>query len=387
MYDQAGGQLSHSQTIVPHDIKLHDNFGFGLDVDGDRLAIGSLYTQRSGSDERAGAVFIYEHDGERWVETDRIEPPAEVDREFGAVVELHGRTLIVHEFRMDRFWVYHETASGWELVQLVLPPVPVSLQAAFGFEWAVNGDWFVTSAYLDRSVTPSGGSLYFYKRRPGGTLDFVQKVAATEAMYLGITMDFADDTLAVGAPYASRGVLFQGVVQLYEFDGDQWVLDGELVQREPRETREFGYTLVADEGRMFVRSINEYTPVSRGMVHLFERQADGSWLQTERMEPNPVEYADHYGSAMALAGDRLLVGANRDQSPSGGLTGAAYFFDLTCTDCPADLDADGALTIYDFLTFQNLFDAGDPLADFDSDGELTIFDFLAFQSAFDAGCA
>jgi len=54
--------------------------------------------------------------------------------------------------------------------------------------------------------------------------------------------------------------------------------------------------------------------------------------------------------------------------------------------CPADLDGDGGLTIFDFLTFQNLFDAGDPKADFDGDGELTLFDFLAFQNAFDAGC-
>ncbi|MFI4915498.1 MAG: GC-type dockerin domain-anchored protein [Phycisphaerales bacterium JB060] len=54
--------------------------------------------------------------------------------------------------------------------------------------------------------------------------------------------------------------------------------------------------------------------------------------------------------------------------------------------CPADLDADGELTIFDFLAFQNLFDSGDPQADFDGDGELTLFDFLAFQNAFDAGC-
>jgi hypothetical protein len=54
--------------------------------------------------------------------------------------------------------------------------------------------------------------------------------------------------------------------------------------------------------------------------------------------------------------------------------------------CRADLDADGQLTIFDFLQFQNLFDAGDLEADFDGDGELTLFDFLAFQNAFDAGC-
>ncbi|MEQ8316848.1 MAG: FG-GAP-like repeat-containing protein [Phycisphaerales bacterium] len=55
--------------------------------------------------------------------------------------------------------------------------------------------------------------------------------------------------------------------------------------------------------------------------------------------------------------------------------------------CTADLDGDGELTIFDFLEFQNRFDAGDFIADFDGDGDLTIFDFLAFQNAFDAGCA
>ncbi|UYV11643.1 MAG: hypothetical protein NCW75_10075 [Phycisphaera sp.] len=54
--------------------------------------------------------------------------------------------------------------------------------------------------------------------------------------------------------------------------------------------------------------------------------------------------------------------------------------------CRADLDGDGVLTLFDFLQFQNLFDAGDLAADFDGDGSLTIFDFLEFQNEFDAGC-
>ena len=54
--------------------------------------------------------------------------------------------------------------------------------------------------------------------------------------------------------------------------------------------------------------------------------------------------------------------------------------------CRADIDGDGSLTIFDFLGFQNLFDAGDLAADFDGDGALTLFDFLAFQNEFDAGC-
>ena len=55
-------------------------------------------------------------------------------------------------------------------------------------------------------------------------------------------------------------------------------------------------------------------------------------------------------------------------------------------DCYADFDGDGELTIFDFLGFQNAFDAGDLAADCDEDGSLTLFDFLCFQNAFDAGC-
>ncbi|UYV13327.1 MAG: LamG domain-containing protein [Phycisphaera sp.] len=54
--------------------------------------------------------------------------------------------------------------------------------------------------------------------------------------------------------------------------------------------------------------------------------------------------------------------------------------------CDADCDLSGSLDLFDFLCFQNLFDAGDLAADLDGDGSLTLFDFLAFQNAFDAGC-
>ncbi|MEQ8318285.1 MAG: GC-type dockerin domain-anchored protein [Phycisphaerales bacterium] len=65
---------------------------------------------------------------------------------------------------------------------------------------------------------------------------------------------------------------------------------------------------------------------------------------------------------------------------------AEAFAEFWIVPCEADLDGDGELTVFDFLAFQNLFDAGDLAADFDGDGELTIFDFLAFQNAFMAGC-
>ena len=92
------------------------------------------------------------------------------------------------------------------------------------------------------------------------------------------------------------------------------------------------------------------------------------------------------GEATLTARGDLTVEITVLASPITGGGGAVWRLTVPEVSCRADLDMDGSLTIFDFLAFQNLFDAGDPVADFDGDGSLTIFDFLAFQNEFDAGC-
>ncbi len=76
--------------------------------------------------------------------------------------------------------------------------------------------------------------------------------------------------------------------------------------------------------------------------------------------------------------------SNEDQGPyQAQISGPGSVRVFTCF---ADMNGDGQLNIFDFLEFQNLFDAGDLDADCDDDGELTLFDFLCFQNAFDIGC-
>lgn len=54
--------------------------------------------------------------------------------------------------------------------------------------------------------------------------------------------------------------------------------------------------------------------------------------------------------------------------------------------CAPDIDGSGALDLFDFLGFVNLFNAQDPKADWDGDGAFTLFDFLGFVNDFNAGC-
>lgn len=54
--------------------------------------------------------------------------------------------------------------------------------------------------------------------------------------------------------------------------------------------------------------------------------------------------------------------------------------------CRADIDGNGAMDIFDFIEFGNLFDQQHPRADFEPDTVFDIFDFLAFGREFAAGC-
>ena len=54
--------------------------------------------------------------------------------------------------------------------------------------------------------------------------------------------------------------------------------------------------------------------------------------------------------------------------------------------CLPDVNFDGALDVFDHLTFQELFTSGDAAADFTGDGVLDVRDFLAFGRLFEEGC-
>ena len=201
-------------------------------------------------------------------------------------------------------------------------------------------------------------------------------------MLCGMTFVFVlhGDELFVSAFAASRTIEQQGTVHRFKFDGTRWTPAGELVSTAPFSPEGFGHLLAIDGDHLAVGT-------TRDRVHLFRRDATGAWQPEDILRPSSSTYPDSFGFALALQGHDLLVGTPDESDAFGSpVYGAVYQFDLNCGGCTPDLDADGALTIFDYLTFLNLFEDDDAQADFDGDGEFTLFDFLAFQTAFDAGC-
>ncbi len=123
----------------------------------------------------------------------------------------------------------------------------------------------------------------------------------------------------------------------------------------------------------------EWDPATRALT--------GREFDSVGSAPAGTTYHIPGGLDIAVDGDCVYAVAMNQGGPVDFVSYWEIAGDCAGGGCRADLDGDGVLTLFDFLAFQNAFDAGDiATADFDGDGVLTLFDFLAFQNEFDAGC-
>jgi hypothetical protein len=387
VYELVNGRLEFTQTLVPPDVGLGDNFGYGMAAQSDRLIVGAPWHTVPGGVPQRGLLFEYRFDGTQWVEAGRIEPPAQVEELFGLTIALDGDAMVVWNqvSRPDAVYAYRLDGGQWNHVQ-TLSPGPEAFAWDFGRRMVLDDDWLFVAAPDDDAITGGGGSVFIYTREADDTYTFFQKVAADFFGRFGTDIAYNGRSLLVGVPGYAPEHRTQGGIFAYSFDGEAWVLDERLTLSDARRYDALGWRISTEGRAMLSQAPGRLAPEGRIAVFQFEQRADGAWREVRRLIPTPLDRTGDFGFEMVIDGGLALVASLDEVASSGDEDGTAYLFDLSCNPCPPDLDSDLALTIFDYLLFFNLFEEGDPLADFDGDGELTIFDFLAFQTAFDAGC-
>ncbi|MGH7752942.1 MAG: FG-GAP repeat protein, partial [Gemmatimonadales bacterium] len=89
----------------------------------------------------------------------------------------------------------------------------------------------------------------------------------------------------------------------------------------------FGVSIALSGDELFVGRTGEppgfpLPPSQAGSVHVFRRSAGGSWTESGSIAGSDTKLADGFGSALAVDGDVLVVGA-----PRSGPGGAVYVFE------------------------------------------------------------
>ncbi len=147
----------------------------------------------------------------------------------------------------------------------------------------------------------------------------------------GSSISIDGDLAAIGAPFADiDGTQDQGAVYIFERQGDgSWVESTVVTAADGQQYDQFGFA-VAIQGNRLVVGAEEATSngnSSEGAAYIFERESAGStnWVQVARLN-GPTIIGNHaeFGHSVALDGDRVLVGA-----PGAGPSthGGAYLFE------------------------------------------------------------
>lgn len=329
-----GSQWSLLAVLEPPDGLTGDRFGAAVALDQDRVVVSAL-----GALEAEGAVYVYPRSGQL------LGPPQKLGtidggnaNRFGAAVAVNANGVLVgadlaqvgpNTLQGSATW-YASAPTG--VVQAaVLDSGDGALLDRYGSAVAVDGDVAMVGAYLeDTAAGGDAGRVHWFERVAGqwvrrGAIDAPD--AQIEDRF-GIAISIDGDRAVIGAYWDVVGNhVDQGSVYVFQRQGNSWVLDAKINAADGRERDYFGFAVALQGDRLLVGARGAAVPfVDQGTAYVFERVA-GSWSQTARLDLPKGQVQSYFGASVALAGDRALIGApGVAMPPNVSGAGAAYVF-------------------------------------------------------------
>ncbi|MEZ4861357.1 MAG: choice-of-anchor Q domain-containing protein [Caldilineaceae bacterium] len=228
------------------------------------------------------------------------------------------------------------TLNAQSAQQATTPPiVPSSLitpteqqeYIGLGNALAVDGNWLFAGApaWDGTAGTNQQGAVYLFARGQANPEEWSQAALVTAPDgkaedYFGVALAIGNDILAVGAPLVDLNhQADQGAVYIFgrnASDASQWDFQQKLVASTGAAGDHFGSALAIAGNRLVIGAA--------GKAYLFgpDSNTPGGWVEVKHLLPQAAP-PPGFGAAVAMQGEFILVGAPHTEN--GGI-GAAYLF-------------------------------------------------------------
>lgn len=166
---------------------------------------------------------------------------------------------------------------------------------------------------------------------PSGPVIENQRFLPTDLEHLdrfgrGVAVD--GNTAIITAMSGNTVDINTGVAYVYQraSAAAPWVQTVKLQAADARRGQYFGTDIDIDGNIAVIGAANDNTYGSEsGAAYVFQRDSGGVWSQIAKLLPNDGLIASHFGSSVAVSGNRIIIGAN-NQSGAALRSGAAYVF-------------------------------------------------------------
>ena len=223
------------------------------------------------------------------------------------------------------------------VLALVALAAPALLQAQqFGAYSAYhNGEIF-----LSEPVNQSDpATIYIYRQTGSGWTETGTLMAPAHegGDYFGRFVAVDDQSLIVGSTLYEGST---GAIWIYRRNGAEWEFSEMMRPEDVADGDSFGRFGLLHGDLLFVSALGHNE--SRGAVWVFQRGADGAWVQEAKLEPGAdAPNQEFFGWSLAYDGERLITGALQ-ASPDLQNRGAAYIFRR---DAPGDWTQEARLSL------------------------------------------
>jgi len=222
-------------------------------------------------------------------------------------------------------------ASGFEEAAKVTPTGSGTFQLA-GMSAALDGDRLAMGAPGSFIVDDQTGTVYILERDESGNWNHAAELTPDDGELgdlFGQAVALDGDTLAVGSPEHDDFGSNSGAVYVFERDAaGAWELSQELFSGDIAGGDKFGVAVSLDGDRLAVGADgNNDQGGDSGAAYLFERGENGAFAQKAKLLPSDGSSSDLFGGAVAIDGDRIVVGARQGTGLSAS-TGAVYLYEF-----------------------------------------------------------
>ncbi|WP_428261617.1 cadherin-like beta sandwich domain-containing protein [Haliangium sp.] len=345
-----------------------DQFGIDVALSDDTLVVGA------NRPEGNGAAYVFQRSGTSWTQQAVLRASNADDGDnFGVEVAISGDTVAVSGYEEDSgdgdqadnsapdsgaVYVFQRSGATWAQ-QAYLKAFNPGAGDKFGMSLALSDDTLAVGAYLedsgatgvdgeqDNETAPDSGAVYVF-RRSGSTWSKEAYLKASNTGTgdgFGVAMAMSGDTLAVGAEQESSAATGidgdqnnddapdSGAVYVFERSGSTWTQQAYIKASNTGSSDHFGVSVdlvgeilavgaeLEDSAGVGVDADQASDSASdSGAAYVFRREGQ-RWVQQAYVKPFDTGVDDQFGTCIALSGEALVVGADREAGAGSGFDG------------------------------------------------------------------
>lgn len=200
-----------------------------------------------------------------------------------------------------------------------------------GASIAASGDTVLMGAPGEDTGGASSGAVYVFVRDLAEQWRQNQKIMAsdnTAGLFFGSSVAVLDNVAFIGARGERSQGEFAGAVYVFVRNAEGvWIETQKLTASDGEAGRLFGYSIALRSNLAVIGARGSGADDFPGAAYVFMRSQDGLWQESQKLTPEPSSEKDEFGCSVAANSSAILVGACGDNE-RGILAGAAYFFAL-----------------------------------------------------------